>query len=66
MAIEFRESKTVGIEGTTSSCRIIYNSIEIEAGRFLTFPFLKTPELCNGCLICAEECPCCAIRINIQ
>jgi ferredoxin len=36
---------------------------ELVPGQMMTFPFMANAELCDGCMICVNECPTTAIDI---
>ncbi|MGK9368380.1 ATP-binding protein [Melioribacter sp. Ez-97] len=39
---------------------------ELLPEKMMTFPFMKNSELCNGCMVCVEECPTSAIAIDLH
>lgn len=51
-----------GIAGVEGSRRLQENGLA--PGGMMTFPFLASPETCDGCARCVEECPVTALRLE--
>ncbi len=56
-AIGMRTSARQGVERHSGVCA---------RPKYETFPFLATPEECDGCLECVRECPVSAIAIRAR
>lgn len=64
--IELKTIRNAGIEGSASFISLLDSTSnrEVLAKNYETFPFLKHSTLCDGCMVCVKECPCCAISIT--
>jgi len=67
-AIGLRIHKGKTIEGNYFTFLELKNNFNEEhlPKQMMTFPFLAKPELCNGCMLCVEECPVSSIEILLE
>lgn len=67
-AIDMRTHKGNSLEGKY----LTYLNLNINSNReqmpekMMTFPFMINPVLCDGCMICVDECPTSAIDIEFN
>lgn len=65
-AITMRTNKSASVEGEF----LCYLKLrpdgdeELLTGEMMTFPYLARPHLCDGCMLCVEECPVMAIELR--
>ena len=64
-AIGMRSRDTAGIEGSRGLELVLADrwAEAVTPVRKETFPYLRTPDLCDGCALCARECPALALDV---
>lgn len=66
-AIAMRTKVTRRIEGSRLTYLRLQSSgnREVAMAEMGTFPYLRFPELCDGCALCATQCPVTALELRL-
>jgi ferredoxin len=66
-AIAMRTKVTGRIEGNRLSYLRLRSprNREVATAEMGTFPYLRFPELCDGCALCATQCPVTALELRL-
>jgi ferredoxin len=65
-AIAMRFDKSDNVEGNLLSYLLLHSDGEKELPpvEMMTFPYLVFPHLCDGCMLCVNECPVLALQLQ--